>query len=173
MTLRPKKPNVFRVEETSQTFDYWLNRPYISGDLKQHLRAANVLLVPREGYLDNAVPLFPNTTEEIFSFLKEHSNQGIATDICIADEDYQELTLHDALVVLGTFVVTSLVAPLFVNLVAEYIKKKWQRREDTTRIKVEMIVVEQNGDAKKFLYEGSAADFKGVAGGLGSERRDT
>jgi len=91
--------------------------------------------------------------------LRDNSEKGVNADLCIADKDYQELALHSDLIIVGGFVVTSLIAPIVVNLISDYIKKRFSSKYEKAGIKVEMAVVEQDGRASKLLYEGSAKDF--------------
>lgn len=150
----------FQIEETSENFETWVNKPYINEKLKNQLKKANVLIIPKEGFRDKEFPLFPVGTEELLTFLKENSNKGIITDICIDDDDYSELALFDALIVIGAFIVTSVVAPIFVNLISEYIKKRWPSKSSSSQIKVELTVVNRYGESLKISYEGPSEEYQ-------------
>jgi hypothetical protein len=149
----------FIVEESKENFSTWINRPYVPHGLREQLSTANVLIIPREGFREHPEPIFPVGTEELFQYLKDASDKGIIVDICIADNDYRELALHDALVIIGGFIVTSLIAPVFVSLISEYIKKRFGFKEKRTKIKIEITAVEKDGRATRLLFEGSAKDF--------------
>ena len=150
------------VEDTDENFRHWLAKTYLSPTLRTQLSGANVLIVPREGYADLDMPLFPNGTEELLSFLKSQKERGISADICIEDKDYRELTLHVGLIILGAFVVTSILAPVVADLISEYIKRRWPKKFVDSEIKFEITVVKEDGSAKKFLYEGPAKDIEAV-----------
>jgi hypothetical protein len=147
------------IEESTENFSTWINRPYIPYKLKAQLSSANVLIIPREGFRERTEKVFPVGTEELFHYLKDNVEKGINADLCIAENDYRELILHDALIIVGGFIVTSLVAPIVADLISDYIRKRFGSKEEKTNIKVEMTVVEKDGRASRLLYEGSAKDF--------------
>ena len=146
----------YSTENTTENFETWINRPFIPDELKPQLRKANVLIVPREGFQEYPGPMFPVGTEELFHFLRDNSNENITVDICISDNDYHELALHDAFLIVGAFVINNIALPLIINLISNYISN---RRSDKKRIKVEFTIVENDGRATHVLYEGPAEDF--------------
>ena len=147
------------VEDSTENFSTWINRPYIPDELKQPLSSANVLIVPREGFREHPEPIFPVGTEELLNHFRDNKEKGIVPDICIADQDYKELALHDATIILGTIVVADIIADIVADLISEYIKKRWKSKEDDAKIKIQLTVVEPDGKASKLLYEGSVKDF--------------
>lgn len=159
MTHEPPNETEFAVEDTDETFSTWIDRPYIPDELRPQLQRANVLIVPREGFREHAEPVFPVGTEELLNFLRDNTDKGVVPDICIADKDYRELALHDALIIVGSFVVTSIVGPIIADLISEYLKRRWGSKEAEAKIKVELTVIESNGRASRLLYEGMAKDF--------------
>jgi len=159
MTHEPSNETDLIVEESKETFTSWINRPYIPQELRGQLANANVLIVPIEGFREHPSPVFPVDTEEFLNYLRDNSDKGIHVDICITDEDYRELALHDALIIIGSLVVTSIVGPIIADLISEYIKKRWMTKEDKAKIKVELTVVEKDGRASRLLYEGPAKEF--------------
>jgi hypothetical protein len=159
MTHEPPNETEYIVEDTNQTFSTWIDRPYIPNQIKPQLQKANVLIIPREGFREHTEPVFPVGTEEFLNFLRDNTDKGIVPDICIADKDYRELALHGALIIIGSFVVTSIVAPIIVDLISEYIKRRWGSKEDEAKIKVELTVIKSDGRASRLLYEGLAREF--------------
>jgi hypothetical protein len=159
MSQEPNVETEFIVEDSEENFSSWINRPYVPEELRNQLVAANVLIVPREGFRERPDPVFPVGTEELLQYFRGNSDKGISADICIADEDYRELALHEALIIIGGFVVTSLVAPIVTDLISTYIKKRWGSKEEKAKIKLELTVVEKDGRASKLLYEGPSKDF--------------
>jgi len=152
--------NNLDIEDTQKTFDYWLKKPYISESLRASLSKANVLIVPLEGYYDKH-PVFADFTERLLNFLKSSGHEGLLPDICIEESDYVELAQHGrTLILIGAFILSSIVAPIFVNLISDYIKERLGA--DDKRIKIEMTVVDENGKGKQFRYEGSAQSFKDI-----------
>lgn len=149
----------FIVEPSDEDFSKWISRSYIPDSLKGQLARANVLIVPNEGFREHLEPVFPVGTEELLNFLRDNAGVGIVPDICIADEDYKELALHGALIILGSFIVTSLVAPVIANLISDYIRKRWPAKQEDAEVKVELTVVGKDNRASRLLYEGPAKDF--------------
>lgn len=158
--MNHEAPNNLLIEASKEDFSTWINRPFIPNELKAQLHRANVLIVPREGFRGRVEPVFPVGTEELFQFLKEYSDKGLNVDLCIADADYRELALHGAVIIVGVFIVTSVIFPVLVILISDYIEKRFGLKEGKSKIKVEMTVIESDGRVSRMLYEGSAKDFK-------------
>ncbi len=156
------KPDNVLITDSSENFDTWINRKYISEELKNNLRKAKVLLVPTEGFRDKNISVFPVESEELFTYIKNTLPSDFKVDICIRDEDYKELALHADSVILANLVVTALVAPIVVNIVGEYIKQKILKYDEKRRVKVSLTVVDEEGKSKNLTYEGNAEDFGGI-----------
>lgn len=150
------------ITDSSENFDTWINRKYISEELKNNLKKANILLVPNEGFRDKNIPVFPVKSEELFTYIKNRLPLDFKVDICIKDEDYKELALHTDLVILGSFVVTILAAPILVNIISEYIKQKILKDKEKRRVKVSLTVVDEEGKSKNLTYEGNTENFGGI-----------
>lgn len=133
----------------------------VSEDVRRNLQAANVLLVPNEGYLEHNQPLFPKGTEQFFQFLRNAQADGVSVDICIDDEAYKELGLHTDLMILSEIVTTILAAPLLVNLTTEFIKNRLGSRRDKTNIKLKMTICdEQSKKGMRVDYDGPATEYE-------------
>ena len=154
------KPTLI-VELSQETFQTFINRPYISSELRERLSGANVLLIPNEGYGGKKeLVYFPSGTAELFHFLEERKTENLNVDICIEEKDYKEVALHFDWLMLASFVVTSLVAPLIVNLLTEYIKKRQGKREPDTIVKHTLVVCdEKEGRYVCLSYEGPAPKY--------------
>lgn len=150
------------ITDSSENFDTWINRKYISEELKNILRKANILLVPTEGFRSRNIPVFPVKSEELLTYMKNTLPSDCKVDICIRDQDYKELALHADSVILANLVVTALVAPILVNIVGEYIKQKILKYDEKRRVKVSLTVVDEEGKSKNLTYEGNAEDFGGI-----------
>lgn len=152
-------------EASTESFQTWIKRPYLGDSLREQLSKANVLVVPNEGYGERTdLVYFPSGTAELFQFIRESGKENISTEVCIEDKDYKEVALHADLVIIATFVVTSLVAPLAVDLIAEYIKQRlFGKREDETEVRAKLTVYdEKNGRSIDFSYKGPAPGYHEV-----------
>jgi hypothetical protein len=156
--------SVLVIENTEESISTWASRPYITEGLHQQLLEANFLIVPNEGYGDRAdLVYFPVGTERLFGFLRGSTQEGLSVDICIEDEDYKEVALHADLMIIARFVVTSLVAPLAVKLIAEYIKDRIKGRQKEIEVRSKLVVNDSTtGRSVKLSYEGPATEYRDV-----------
>jgi hypothetical protein len=150
------------IENTDEDFNSWSGRDFLSDQVRKSILNKNVLIVPIEKFRDYSNPLFPVGTEELFHYLKDNSENKLSVEVCIDDEDYKELALHSDLIIICGFVVTVFVAPILVNLISSYIENRWVKKshKESTKLKVEITVVDNDKGSKKFKYEGAAKDFK-------------
>jgi hypothetical protein len=150
----------FVVEKSEASFSTWLGKSHISDELRQQLATSNVLLLPQENFREGVGIIFPIGTEEIFSYLKENAPEEVSVDILVEDSDYKEIALFsDFLIILGSFLVTSIVAPIFVNLVSDYLIKKRLPRKTANQTRIE-ILIESDKETTRVFYEGPTSDFR-------------
>mgnify|MGYP006443097387 CR=1 FL=1 len=150
------------VQDSDKNFSTWSSKEFISDEVKKSISSKNVLIVPIENFRNYPNPVFPVGTEELFHYLKDNSDNKLNVDVCIDDEDYEELALHSDLIIIGSIIVTSFVAPIVVNLISSYLEDKWLKKskKESTQLKVEITVVDNDKGSKKFKYEGPANKFK-------------
>jgi len=118
--------------DTNETFESWLNKDFITEDLRKLLSNASILIVPFENLRDTPNPLlFPIGTEDILRYFKEKLPQGQIIDICITDEDYQEFAFYSDYKRLGNFIVKSFVIAAFVNILSAYVYDKFIKEDDS------------------------------------------
>jgi len=160
---------VLTIKDDAHGFGYWLERPYVSAELREQLVQANVLIVPVERFRQHEGPLFTTGTEELFHFLRAQSPGGVVVDICIEDNDYQEYSLHDATIEIAHLVIGSLVLPLVVHVLWRFIEKRLTKGRGT--VKAELTVVEPDGQASTLRYDGPAEEFNQALQKLGSGER--
>jgi len=156
-----KSKEALTVENVDESFEFWASQPFIATDTRNAILKSNVLIVPLLEFRSLKAPVFPVCTEELFQFIKEKVPPEVKVEICIEEKDYRELALHGAMLIVGSFLVTSLVAPLMANVIGEYIKRRiFDQKDDKADVRVELTVVEPHGKALKFNYEGPASDFQ-------------
>lgn len=125
--------------ETNETFDSWLQKEFVTRDLRKLLLNASILIVPFEGLRDTQNPLmFPIGTEEILRYFQEKLPQGQIIDICISDADYQEFAFYSNYKRLGNFVVKEVVVSVFVSILSLYVYDRYIK-EDNTKPQIEII----------------------------------
>ena len=147
--------------DTSQSAATWAQREFLTDEWRDAIRRADILLVPTEGILDQPdLRFFPSATSELFDFFREHAPADAAVEICTTDEDFKEVTRQADLLYIADFIIKSIAIPIFVNLVAEYVKKRMEKRAPTTTIITNITVHETKTDhSVQVHYEGLAADL--------------
>jgi hypothetical protein len=121
-------------------------------------------LLPREGFRGEDVLTFPVRTEEFYGFLKQELGNAHPIDLAVEEKDYKELALHAGVIELGALLVGSVLVPLLVNVISDYINRRAEAtgKNDEPTVRVELIVQEQTPEAVrtiKLSYDGPATDF--------------
>jgi len=119
------------ITDSSETFDTWLSKEFITEDLKESLSKASILMVPFEELRENTGPLFPMGTEEILRYFKANAPEECVIDICISDEDYQEFAFYNDYKRLGNFILTAVAIPVFVGILSPYIYDTYIKHDDS------------------------------------------
>ncbi|MCI8507702.1 MAG: hypothetical protein HFJ06_03915 [Lachnospiraceae bacterium] len=154
-----------KIEECKENFETVYQKEYFPQELLDEIKVANVLLIPnhinrngKEEYI------FPETTLEFFEFVKDNIVDGMKPDIAVDDEGFKKLELHSATITVATFVVTSVLFPIMVNLVSSYLYdqvKKMHRNKEDVSAKVNIISTDENGKKSKMIsYEGPVSGIK-------------
>lgn len=159
------------VKDTTRSREEWMEIAGLPDDMKESVMAAEVLIVP--SMMIDCPKAFMVGTMDLYAILK--AQLGDRMEICIADDDYEEIELNSRTLRLGRFVVLSVALPLFLNIIGNYI---YDRITEPKTIETDVdlpeyqqpatvnftIAVEDSlGKKKEFQYEGSAADYKEVA----------
>ena len=160
-----------KIKDSTRSREEWMEIAGLPEDLRPNVMAADVLIVP--SMIQDQPKAFMVGTMDLYALLKSHL--GDKMEICIADEDYEEIELNSRTLRLGSFLVASVALPLFLNLVGNYIYD-WLTEPDPVVKEVDVpeyqqpatvsftITVEDTlGKKKEFQYEGPAADYKIVA----------
>lgn len=161
-SLFPRRSEPTLTTEPSDiTFESVLAGSYMDDDLRARIQNVNVLIVPQVEFRETAGLTFPSGTEDLLLHLREGLPAGTSVEIAIRDEDYRELSLREALVIVATILVASqLVAPVVVNVVSDWLKRKLGRQLPKAEVKAEIIVVDKDGKSIAFRYEGPARTFE-------------
>ena len=120
------------INDTNENFETWLNKEFITPDLKQLLADKSILLIPFENLRDTPNPLmFPIGTENVLRYFKNNLPENQTIDICILDEDYQEFAFYSDYKRLGNFLVKSVAIAVFVNVLSSYVYDQLIKKDDT------------------------------------------
>lgn len=148
----------YKISESNCTIKEMSKKSYLTSDTANIIEKSNVLLIPNETYAD--YPVFPENTTSFLNYLKEKTKDSdMVVDICINDENYKELEMHDAVVTLSSIIFQEPFYSIIINIISNYIYELIKKKgEKTLTIKTD-ILVEKNGETKKIHYEGSAEEF--------------
>jgi hypothetical protein len=147
-----------KIEDSSENFITWAERPYLSEDLRKSVLESDILIVPVENFRNLEEPVFPQRTGEVFNFLKDNSPPEVHIEVCVEEEDYKELALYDDSINIGYFVLTNVVLTVFLNILSNYIFKKVFDKERKQEIKFTFTVVDEKV-SKTITFEGDVKDF--------------
>ncbi|UKK50335.1 hypothetical protein L6472_09915 [Prevotella sp. E13-17] len=160
-----------KINDATRSRDEWMEIVGLPEDLRQNVMAADVLIVP--SMIQDQPKAFMVGTMDLYALLKSHL--GDKMEICIADEDYEEIELNSRTLRLGSFLVVSVALPLFLNLVGNYIYDRLTEPgpvvkevdvpeyQQPATVSFTITVEDTLGKKKEFQYEGPAADYKKVA----------
>ena len=159
------------VKDTTRSREEWMEITGLPEDLKASVMAADVLIVP--SMMADSPKAFMVGTMDLYAIIK--SQLGDKMEICIADDDYEEIELNSRTLRLGRFLVKQVTLPLFLSVLGAYIYDRIKEPEPID-VKVELPAYQQSatvsftiavedslGKKKEFQYEGPAADYKAVA----------
>lgn len=160
-----------KINDAIRSREEWMDIAGLPEKLRQNVMVADVLIVP--SMLQDLPKVFMVGTMDLYTILKK--NLGDRMEICIADEDYEEIELNSRTLRLGSFMVVSVALPLFLNLVGNYIYDRLTEPDPVAKevdvpeyqqpatVSFTITVEDTLGKKKEFQYEGPAADYKIVA----------
>lgn len=160
------------MKDATHSREEWMEIAGLPEDLKTSVMAADILIVP------SMMPAHPKAfmtgTMDLYAVLK--AQMGDKVEICISDDNYEEIELNSRILRLGLFCVKDVALPIFFGVLSSYIYDRQIKDPEPVEVTVEMpeyqkpatvsftIVVEDSlGKKKEFQYEGPAADYKKVA----------
>lgn len=160
-----------KIKDSTHSREEWMEIAGLPEELKETVMDADVLIVP--SLIQNQPKAFMVGTMDLYAVLK--AQMGDKMEICIADDDYEEIELNSRILCLGRFCVKQVALPLFLSVLGAYIYDRLKEPEPV-EVTVELpeyqqpatvsftIAVEDTlGKKKEFQYEGPAADYKQVA----------
>lgn len=155
---------ILELTDTTLTFNEIYLKPYFPERYEEDIKRANVLLIPQY-FRDYDHVVFPEQTSRFFEYIKEKSiGTGIIPEICISDEEYRELQLHDSTINLPELIAQLIFFPILTSIIAAYFYEKIKERghKDEPLKATINITVESDGKSKRIHYEGNADKFDDV-----------
>jgi hypothetical protein len=157
-----EKNNVIIVDG-GMAFDELYSKPYIVDEIKSEIITANALLVPHENFRDGYSLLFPETTNEFYSYLSSNKPDGLNLNIAISDDDFNLIEMHSEVLNLPIMLVQWVALPLLTSLIAGFLHDWIKRRvnaknEHKANIKI-MVEETKSKKVKTIQYQGDAESF--------------
>jgi hypothetical protein len=141
------------INDSNETFTTWLNKDFVTTELRELIADASILIVPFENLRETENPLmFPVGTDNLLRYFKDRlSEQGII-DICITDDIYQEFAFYSNYKRLGNFLVKSIFVTVFANILSDYIYDNFIK-EDNTKPQIQIIDKSTNTTVNNHISE--------------------
>ena len=185
-----EEKDLFEVTVSDESFKKWIEKDFISEEIKQALNKASILILPTIGFRTENDISFPIDTTSVYQYFNSKLPSNISIEVCIDDANYQELSLNSDYKRIGIFLLNSVVLSVSLNVLSSYIYDKYVKEDDTkphieirnevptkkeekktapkkymekTRVKFTVIVVDTTkGQSKTYNYEGPAKDAKEI-----------
>lgn len=160
------------ITPTEKDFAYWRSRSYVTDDVRQSIEDANLLILPYEGFREALKPVFAKEAGNIYKFLKERASSEFRPELCMSDEEYQEIELNHWVIDLGLIIADKVVLAMAVSALYDYLKKRFQRSKNGAVVKVEVIEQSADGVIRCIRYEGPPQHLQRAFDELSDEARN-
>ncbi|MDO0823321.1 hypothetical protein [Desulfosporosinus nitroreducens] len=146
--------NINNLEVNKVNFDLepYLEKHIRNDELAKEIRNADIVLIPYNNFREINGPIFSEETVRFYAYLTDNLG-GRTVEICVEEEDYKEIALHDETFNLGIMFLNGMLLPVLVNIISEYIKSL--RGEKRANVKVTVVQREENS-YREFKYEGDS-----------------
>ena len=149
------------IRESNVTFENICKSDYAPNDEK--FRQANCLIIPYENFRPGVEYCFSEYAQEVLEYSRD--NPDLNMDIAATDDNYKVIELHSLLLQIGIFVATSVVLPVVVNVISEFVCdkiKKLHEKKENVEVRVTFISVSADGASKQISYDGPADKLETV-----------
>lgn len=155
-------------EDVTQGLRYWRHNDELSSQLRQEIGDANVLFVPLKGDQDkhdssNSGKVFASGAESFFKYLLDSGKKEIKADICVNDGEYRKSALYSepiTLTVIGTIVISSIIAPVIKDLILDYIRANRARSGKDSELRITLVIDNENGFIREIQCSGSSTEIE-------------
>lgn len=148
MSILDKK-EIFRIEESNVTFKKLIDDAPM--ELTNTLNEKNVVILPSHGHDD----AYYAGTLDTLDFLNEN---GVNTDVYATDDEYKELGLHGEEIWLGTFIIQSVVIPIFCGVISSFIYDRLKANDDDN-IALKFMVEDKGGKTTAVEFSGKVKNL--------------
>ena len=155
-------------EDVTQGLQYWKKSEELSNEVRQELTDANVLFVPLKGERDgedsiDSGKVFAPDAEQFFKYLLDSDKKEIKADMCVNDGEYRKLSLYAepiTLTVIGTIVISSIIAPVIKDLILDYIRKNRSESSKNSEFRITLIIDNEDGFIREIQCSGSTVEVE-------------
>lgn len=140
----------FEVIEDGPTFQELIEQA--SPTLACEIQGKSVLLLPSHGSED----AFYAGSLDTLDYLNEN---GLEADLYSTDEEYKELSLHGADLWLGTFILQSIVIPVFCGVISSYIYDRLKAKPGD-KISLRFIIEKKDKSSATVSFDGKVEDVE-------------
>lgn len=149
----------------------WILMVDLPDGLRNGVMSADILIVP--SMMSKRPMAFMSGTIDLFAYLQ--SQVGGRVEICIGEDDYEEIELNSRKIRLGKFIIKDIALPLFLSILGGYITNHCdgptdhesvidvQEFQKPVEVEFSITVEDSTGRRKEFQYDGPAADYKEVS----------
>jgi len=155
---------MLKIKDTEITFKELLKENYIPKEYENEIKNSNFLLIPNKGFRDKDIVYFPEGTRDFFQYIKEKEDYRMNIEICISDEEFNELELHSDIIRIATIIVKDFILPVAINLISSYLIDKLKKENKVSeKVKLECkIIVEKDKKSLEINYEGTVENFEKI-----------
>ena len=115
-----EEKDLFEVTVSDESFKKWIEKDFISEEIKQALNKASILILPTIGFRTENDISFPIDTTSVYQYFNSKLPSNISIEVCIDDANYQELSLNSDYKRIGIFLLNSVVLSVSLNVLSSY-----------------------------------------------------
>lgn len=139
-----------------KNMEYWINQDFVSEDLKNELKNADVLIIPDFRGKNND-PGFYEKSLYFHDFIRD-CNENIDIKFCIDEDLFSTFRLQSSVICMGQFIVKDVIVPLFLGILGNYLYNKIFHESDD-EIDIQISIQKEN-TTKTLKYHGNYEKFQ-------------
>jgi len=148
------------IKDSSFTLDNFINQSFIPEDLKNDLKEANTLFIPK---IVEEKPFFEILTLDLFHFLKQ--SEGFKVNICIKEEDFQYLRseAEEIFIALGIILIEKTIIEPLITKIKEFFKKKKGKKKSEDLVELTLLLKKtKQTKITEIQYKGSVQGLEKI-----------
>lgn len=127
-------------------------------EIKDAANSAEIVFYPLLNFRDQVEQSFYAGTIDLFQYVITHMPQEHRIAIACDEDQYQEIALYSKLHRLGIYIISVIAAPVFVNVISNYISEQLKASNDD-QVEINLIIESNDGKTQRIEYSGSAENF--------------